>query len=88
MSVSCGDVTCETVFASSSITYWMADLSHSPANYFRFLTIAFSADLVMSSMFRATVFLTPNRMAAQVDKFLTQCRFCADSEFTAECLLC
>ena len=65
MSVSCGDVTRDTVFASCRISYWMADLSHSPANYFRFLTIAFSADLVMSSMFRATVFFTPTQMAAQ-----------------------
>jgi hypothetical protein len=44
----------------------MADFSHLASDFFRYLVIAFVVDLTMSAMFRATVFITPNAILAEV----------------------
>jgi hypothetical protein len=44
----------------------MAGLSHSAADFFRYLVVALSADICMSALFRSSVFLTPNAIIAQV----------------------
>ena len=48
------------------ITYWMAGLSHDPEDFFRYLAIAFSADLVMSAVMRSSVFVTSSPVISEV----------------------
>ena len=44
----------------------MAGLSLDPGDFFRYLAVAYSTDMVMAALFRVCVFLTPSVIVGEV----------------------